>query len=75
MVASGFADVMVAGGVGTAPVYPIAREMKEAGCRVVDFSADYRLDNPDVFSQWYGQKHADPERLGKVVYGPAKRVV
>jgi ferredoxin/flavodoxin---NADP+ reductase len=27
--------VMVAGGVGTAPVYPIAREMKEAGCRVV----------------------------------------
>ncbi len=27
--------VMVAGGVGTAPVYPIAREMKQAGCRVV----------------------------------------
>jgi ferredoxin--NADP+ reductase len=27
--------LMVAGGVGTAPVYPIARAMKEAGCRVV----------------------------------------
>jgi ferredoxin--NADP+ reductase len=27
--------IMVAGGVGTAPIYPIAREMKEAGCRVV----------------------------------------
>ncbi len=27
--------VMVAGGVGTAPVYPIARAMKEAGCRVI----------------------------------------
>jgi N-acetyl-gamma-glutamyl-phosphate reductase len=39
------------------------------GCRVVDFSADYRLDNPDVFANWYGQKHPDPERLGKVVYG------
>jgi N-acetyl-gamma-glutamyl-phosphate reductase len=41
----------------------------DAGCRVVDFSADYRLDNTDVYSQWYGQKHADPARLGKVVYG------
>ena len=27
--------LMVAGGVGTAPVYPIARAMQEAGCRVV----------------------------------------
>jgi len=41
----------------------------EAGCRVIDFSADYRLDSPDVFAQWYGQKHADPDRLGRVVYG------
>jgi len=41
----------------------------DAGCRVVDFSADYRLDNPEVYAQWYGQKHTDPGRLGKVVYG------
>lgn len=41
----------------------------DAGSRVVDFSADYRLDDPEVFAQWYGQKHADPSRLGKVVYG------
>jgi ferredoxin/flavodoxin---NADP+ reductase len=27
--------VLVAGGVGTAPIYPIARGYKEAGCRVV----------------------------------------
>jgi N-acetyl-gamma-glutamyl-phosphate reductase len=40
-----------------------------AGTRVVDFSADYRLNDPEVFAQWYGQKHIDPERLGKVVYG------
>jgi N-acetyl-gamma-glutamyl-phosphate reductase len=39
------------------------------GCRVVDFSADYRLDNPEVFATWYGVKHPDPERLGKVAYG------
>jgi len=41
----------------------------EAGCRVIDFSADYRLDNPEVYTEWYGQKHPDPGRLGKVVYG------
>ena len=40
-----------------------------AGARVVDFSADYRLNDPEVFAQWYGQKHNDPGRLGKVVYG------
>ena len=40
-----------------------------AGRRVVDFSADYRLNDAAVYEQWYGQKHADPDRLGKVVYG------
>ncbi|MCR4413089.1 MAG: N-acetyl-gamma-glutamyl-phosphate reductase, partial [Thermoguttaceae bacterium] len=38
-------------------------------CRVIDFSADYRLNDPQVFAQWYGEKHHDPDRLGKVVYG------
>jgi N-acetyl-gamma-glutamyl-phosphate reductase len=41
----------------------------DAGCRVVDFSADYRLDSVEVFERWYGEKHPDPGRLGKVVYG------
>jgi len=41
----------------------------EAGCRVVDFSADYRLDDPAVFAQWYEQKHPDPDRMAKTVYG------
>jgi len=41
----------------------------DSGCRVVDFSADYRLDSPESFAAWYGEKHADPGRLGKVVYG------
>jgi N-acetyl-gamma-glutamyl-phosphate reductase len=40
-----------------------------AGCRVVDFSADYRLGDPETYATWYGQKHADPGRVGKVVYG------
>ncbi len=41
----------------------------EAGCRIVDFSADYRLNDPEVFAAWYNQKHVDPDRLGKVPYG------
>ncbi|MEE9603890.1 MAG: N-acetyl-gamma-glutamyl-phosphate reductase [Thermoguttaceae bacterium] len=50
----------------SASVIPL---LLDAGARVVDFSADYRLDDPEVFAQWYNQKHVDPDRLGKVVYG------
>jgi N-acetyl-gamma-glutamyl-phosphate reductase len=47
----------------------VITRLLEAGARVVDFSADYRLDDPQVYAQWYGQQHADPGRLGQVVYG------
>ena len=50
----------------SAAVVPL---LLDAGRRVVDFSADYRLNDAEVYAQWYGQKHADPERLGQVVYG------
>ena len=43
--------------------------MLDAKLRVIDFSADYRLNDADVYAQWYNQKHADPGRLGKVAYG------
>ena len=43
-------------------------ELLAGGARIVDFSADYRLDDPEVFAQWYGMKHPDPQRL-PVVYG------
>src|SRR5437870_3254605 len=46
----------------------IVPELLAGGARVIDFSADYRLDNPDVYAEWYGMKHADPGRL-PVVYG------
>jgi len=44
-------------------------QLLDAGRRVVDFSADYRLNDAQVYAQWYGQKHPDPGRVGKVVYG------
>jgi N-acetyl-gamma-glutamyl-phosphate reductase len=40
-----------------------------AGVRVIDFSADYRLDDAASYEQWYGHKHPDPDRLGRTVYG------
>jgi N-acetyl-gamma-glutamyl-phosphate reductase len=50
----------------SATVIPL---LLDAGARVVDFSADYRLNDAEVYAQWYGQKHPDPGRLGKVAYG------
>jgi N-acetyl-gamma-glutamyl-phosphate reductase len=47
----------------------VVPQLLDAGCRVVDFSADYRLNDAAVFAQWYGEKHHDPTRLGQVVYG------
>jgi N-acetyl-gamma-glutamyl-phosphate reductase len=44
-------------------------KLLEAGLRVVDLSADYRLSSAESYVDWYGQKHGDPGRLGKVVYG------
>lgn len=44
-------------------------QLLRAGARVIDFSADYRLKSPDVYHKWYGEKHADPERLNEAVYG------
>ncbi len=44
-------------------------EFLSAGCRVVDLSADYRLNDPTVFAQWYQTEHPDAARLGHVPYG------
>jgi N-acetyl-gamma-glutamyl-phosphate reductase len=44
-------------------------QLLDAGCRVVDLSADYRLHDPGVYEQWYGHVHTDPTRLSHTVYG------
>lgn len=41
----------------------------EAGRRVVDFSADYRLRDSGVYEAWYKTKHVSPERIPEAVYG------
>ena len=40
-----------------------------AGATVVDFSADYRLDDAATYLEWYGHQHPDTGRLGQTVYG------
>ncbi|MGC4003875.1 MAG: N-acetyl-gamma-glutamyl-phosphate reductase [Pirellulales bacterium] len=44
-------------------------DLLATGLKVVDFSADYRLDDAATFKEWYDHDHPDPERLGKIVYG------
>ncbi len=41
----------------------------EQGVRVIDLSADYRLRDPNVFAQWYGESHEDLAHLAQAVYG------
>jgi len=44
-------------------------ELLDAGARVVDLSADYRLRDADLWSRWYGEPHASPQLLAEAVYG------
>lgn len=44
-------------------------ELLAAGARVVDLSADYRIRDAALWSQWYGEPHTSPELLSEAVYG------
>ncbi len=46
-----------------------AGALLEAGCKVVDLSADFRLRDAAVYSQWYKVEHSRPKELAEAVYG------
>lgn len=46
-----------------------AKKCLEAGQRVVDLSADFRLRTAEAYERWYGIPHPCPELLGEAVYG------
>jgi N-acetyl-gamma-glutamyl-phosphate reductase len=46
---------------------PAVKALRERGLKVVDLSADFRLDQ-DRYERWY-QAHAAPELLDEAVYG------
>lgn len=41
----------------------------DAGARVIDLSADFRLRDAALYAAWYGLEHPAPERLAEAVYG------
>ena len=44
-------------------------KLLEAGLKVIDMSADFRLKNPADYEAYYGWKHAHPEILKEAAYG------
>lgn len=41
----------------------------EAGVKVVDLGADFRLRDPSIYEQWYGEAHVAPELIERFAYG------
>jgi len=46
-----------------------ARALLDAGSRVIDLSADFRLRDVAEWERWYKVRHAAPELLADAVYG------
>jgi len=47
---------------------PVVAGLRQAGLRVVDLSADFRLRDLPTYERWYGE-HAEPNLLTNAVYG------
>jgi N-acetyl-gamma-glutamyl-phosphate reductase len=47
----------------------MAAELLEKGCRVIDLSADFRIQDIDCWESWYAAKHQSPELVRQAVYG------
>jgi N-acetyl-gamma-glutamyl-phosphate reductase len=47
----------------------LVRDLLDAGVRVIDLAADFRLKDPAVWEKWYGMPHTCPALLAEAVYG------
>lgn len=45
-----------------------ARPLVDAGKRVIDLSADFRLNDPARYQEFYGNEHPDPDLLARAAY-------
>ena len=45
------------------------RELLDAGVKVIDLAADFRISDIAEWSKWYGMEHACPDLVGEAVYG------
>ena len=46
-----------------------ARELLDAGVRVIDLAADFRIQDIAQWQRWYGMEHACPDLVAEAVYG------
>lgn len=46
-----------------------ARTLLDAGVRIIDLAADFRLQNTAAFEQWYKMPHGCPDILTEAAYG------
>ncbi|HTY65091.1 MAG TPA: N-acetyl-gamma-glutamyl-phosphate reductase [Alphaproteobacteria bacterium] len=46
-----------------------ARQLLDAGARVIDLAADFRIKDIAVWEKWYGMTHAAPDLVAEAVYG------
>jgi len=44
-------------------------DYKDSGTKIIDLAADYRLDNENIWEEFYGEKHACPDLLSEKIYG------
>ncbi|MFQ5867195.1 MAG: N-acetyl-gamma-glutamyl-phosphate reductase [bacterium] len=47
----------------------LVAEFLERGKKVIDLSADYRLEDKSLYKIWYGLEHSYPRLLKRAVYG------
>lgn len=45
------------------------RELLDAGVRVIDLAADFRIKDIPTWEKWYGMSHACPDLVAEAVYG------
>ena len=67
IVGSGAEVVFLALPHGVAAEY--AGPLVDSGLKVIDLSADFRISDPEVYADFYGDAHPDPDRLSNAVYG------
>ncbi|MCZ6616002.1 MAG: N-acetyl-gamma-glutamyl-phosphate reductase [Thaumarchaeota archaeon] len=47
----------------------LVTDLVKTGVRIIDMSADFRLQNPQDYSKWYGYEHDRPDLISKFTYG------
>lgn len=47
----------------------MAPKLIAAGVKVIDLAADFRIEDMETFSKWYGLEHSCPDVMSEVAYG------